>query len=178
MTTAQRDATSPLALLRDLFGDRLDGLAGGTVSGSIPLTALIVNRLIARKLATANLPIDRAEVDVHEANTFIVQLRLRAPLPPLRLEARIDEQPQLPGRPELGVHWALRGLGPLALLAGPVASYFKVLPPGIRLDGDRVWIDLFTILRSQGLADLVPFMSGIRVTTEPGRFVVGFELKR
>ena len=164
---------------RELFGTDLEGLSGGVISGEIPLTVDVINRLIARKLAASpSSPIVSADVDAHENEAFTIHLRLRGPLPALNVEMRIDHQPQLPGDATLGMRWSLKGLGPLAMLAAPLASYFKVLPPGIRLEGDRVWVDVHALLRAQGAGDLVPFMSGIRVITRERRFVLQFELRR
>jgi hypothetical protein len=171
-------SASPLDAVRDLFGEHLEGLAGGVVSGEIPVPAAVINRLIARKLASAQLPITAAEVEPHDAESFTVHLRPRGPLPALKVAMRIDQQPQLPQDPRLGVHWTLKGLGPLAMFAAPIASYFKVLPPGLQLEGDRVIVDVHTLLRTQGFAAAVPFVSGLRVLTREGRFVIQFELRR
>jgi hypothetical protein len=171
--------TSPLAAARDLFGTHLEGLAGGVISGEVPLTAEVINRLIARKLeAYPSSPVVSAEIEPHEAETFLVHLRLKGPLPALKVDVRIDHQPQLPRDPRLGMRWALKGLGPLAMLAGPIAQYFNAMPPGLRLEGDRLWVDLHALLRAQGFADLVPFLSGVRVITRERRLVIQFELRR
>jgi hypothetical protein len=169
---------SPLDAVRDLFGEQFEGLAGGVVSGEVPLTTEVINRLIARKLEGKELPITAAEVEAHEAEALTVHLRLRAPIPALRVEMRIDHQPQLPHDPRLGLRWQLKGLGPLAMFAAPMASRFKTLPPGVTLDGDRVWVNVHTLLREQGLGEMVPFLSGVRVITRERRFVIQFELRR
>ena len=76
------------------------------------------------------------------------------------------------------MRWTLRGLGPLALLAAPVMAYLKKLPAGVRMDGDRLWVNVEEILRQRGLGEIVPLLTGIRVTTRERRFVVAFELRR
>lgn len=169
---------SRLDPLKALFGERLEGLAGSVVSGEVPITADVVNRLIASKLTRPDIPIVNAEVVIMEHNAFTVHLRPRAPIPLLRVDVQIDQQPELPGQPLIGMRWALRGLGPLGLLAGPVMGYLKALPPGIRLDGDRVWVNIEEILRQRGLGDVVPLLTGVRVTTRAKQFVIAFELRR
>jgi len=171
-------SASPLDSLRTLFGERLDGLAGGVISGEIPITADVVNRLIAAKLATMDVPVTSAEVVVLEHDAFTVHVRPRAPIPGLRVDVQIDQQPVLPGQPLLGMRWALRGLGPLAAFAAPFLTQFKKLPPGVRLDGDRIWVNLEELLRQRGLGEIVPMLTGVRVTTKERRFVVAFELRR
>lgn len=169
---------SPLASLRKIFGDRLEALAGSVVAGEVPVTSELVNRLIADKLATSGAPVTSAEVVVLENDAFTVHVRPRAPLPMLRLDMVIDRQPELPAQPMLGLRWTVRGLGPLALLAAPVMAYLKKLPAGVRMDGDRVWVDVEEIFRQRGLGDVVPLLTGIRVTTRERRFVIAFELRR
>jgi hypothetical protein len=66
--------------------------------------------------------------------------------------------------------------GPLALFAAPVLSYFKATPPGIRMDGDRVEIDLRALLRARGLEDVLGFIRALAIHTRPGGFVARFEL--
>jgi hypothetical protein len=169
---------SPLEPLRRLFGDSLDDLTGSVVSGEIPLTAGLVNRFIASKLTRPDLPIVSAEVVIHDHEVCTVHVRPRVPIPSVRIDVRIDQQPELPGRPVLGMRWSLRGLGPLGLLAGPVMGYLKALPPGIRIEGDRAWVNIEEVLRQRGLGDIVPLLTRARVTTREGRFMVAFEFKR
>jgi hypothetical protein len=64
------------------------------------------------------------------------------------------------------------------MFAGPIIAYFKTLPTGIRMDGDRIWVDLHTLLRSQGLDEAVPFLKSVRVLTREQRFLVQFDLRR
>ena len=169
---------SPLEPLRRVFGDRLDELTGSVVSGEIPLTADVVNRFIASKLTRPDVPIVSAEVVIHDHDVFTVHVRPRVPIPALRVDVQIDQQPELPGRPVLGMRWALRGLGPLGLLAGPVMGYFKALPPGIRIEGDRAFVNVEELLRHRGLGEIVPLLTRVRVTTRERGFVVAFEFRR
>jgi hypothetical protein len=109
---------------------------------------------------------------------FAVHLRPKGPIPLLKVDVTVDRQPQLPADPRVGLRWGLRGTGILAVLAGPVISYFAALPAGITMDRDYVWVDLHTLLRSQGFAEVVPLLTGARVTTDDRGFVVHFELRR
>ena len=171
-------SASPLDPLRPVFGEQLQELAGSVVSGELPITTTVVNQLIARKLTTANAPIVSAELETNPGESFTVQLRPKGPLPAMKVDVAIDQQPQLPGDPILRMHWTLRGLGPLAMLASPFISSFKVLPPGVTIDRDRILVDLHAVLRSQGYGEMIPFLTGVRVLTRERRFVVQFELRR
>jgi hypothetical protein len=164
--------------LRPLLGDQLQELAGAVVSGELPVTTAVVNRLIAQKLATVKAPVLSAQIETRPNETFTVHLRPKGPIPLLNVDVSIDRQPQLPDDPRLGMRWTLRGLGPLAMFAGPVIAYFQTLPTGISMDGDRIWVDLHALLRSQGLGEAVPFLKGVRVLTREQRFLVQFEMRR
>jgi hypothetical protein len=48
------------------------------------------------------------------------------------------------------------------------ASFLKVLPPGVRLEGDRVWLDLPPLAARAGAGDLLPLVSELRISTRGG----------
>ena len=89
-------------------------------------------------------------------------------IPTLRIVARIEEQPE-PQRPVLAIRWSMPGLGPLGMLAGPALTFLKTLPRGLRAEDDRILVDVAELLRAQGLADLLPYISKVRVHTAPAR---------
>ena len=69
----------------------------------------------------------------------------------------IVEQPDLPASPVLVMRWSLEGgLGWLAKAASPALAVFQLLPPGIRIDGDLLGIDVAELLRSKDLGWVVP----------------------
>jgi hypothetical protein len=53
--------------------------------------------------------------------------------------------------------------------AFPIASK---LPPGVRMDKDRVIVDVKTLAERQGYADLLTMVEKIRLTTDEGRLIV------
>ena len=164
--------------LRALGGTDLQEFAGAALIGELPLTNAVINRLIADRLGAATGPMSSVQIDALDDDTFSAQLSLRAKvIPTLRIVARIEEQPQLPHRPVLGVRWSMPGIGPLALLAGPALTFLKALPRGLSADDDRIVVDLAEIVRSQGLGDLLPYIQKAQVHTRRGAFLVRFELR-
>jgi hypothetical protein len=162
--------------VRERLGLDLREFAGASASGEIPLSDDFINRLIAGRLA--NHPqISAVRIQAQEGDTIAIQVvpRLRM-MPPLRILARIERQPELPRHPFLLLRWTMPAAGPLALFAAPVLSYFKATPPGIRMDGDRVEIDLRALLRARGLEDVLGFIRALAIHTRPGGFVARFEL--
>jgi hypothetical protein len=163
--------------LRDIAGADLQQLSGTTITAEIPLTNAVVNRLIGERLAAHPGPVSAVQVEALDADTFSAQLSLKAKMiPPLRIVARIEEQPE-PQRPVLGIRWSMPGLGPLGLLAGPVLTFLKTLPRGLRSEDDRILVDVAELVRAQDLADLLPFISRVRVHTRPGAFILKCELR-
>jgi hypothetical protein len=98
-------------------------------------------------------------------------------IPELRVLVEIERQPELPQSPVLVLRWSLPGMGPLAMIAAPFLSNLNKLPPGIRIDGEHALVDLADLLRSRGLADLLPLIAQLRVGTQPGRLLVRFEVR-
>jgi hypothetical protein len=166
-----------LGRLRDIAGGNLQELSGATVAAELPLTNAVVNRLIGEQLAGTSGPVSAVQVDALDDDTFSAQVSLRAKMiPSLRILARIEEQPE-PHRAVLGIRWSMPSLGPLGLLAGSALSFLKTLPRGLRAEDDRLLVDVAELLRAQGLGDLLPFISKVRIHTRRGAFVVKFEMR-
>jgi hypothetical protein len=166
-------------LLRSRFGLELRDLGGSILAGEIPLRADVVNRLIARQFAQSQGPVASVLVEPRDGQRVNAMVSLKTPkfLPPLKLELHIDQQPAFPTAPVLGVRWSMPAMGPLAAMAAPVIANFKALPPGVRLDGERISVDLGEILRDRGLGDLLGYIASVRVTTRDGSFLIEFALR-
>ena len=161
-------------LVRDRVGIDLQEIAGARLSGEIPLTEEAVNRLLAERLQH-NPQVQAVRVQAQDGDVVAIQAvpRIRL-MPPLRILARIERQPQLPQDPRLILRWWMPAVGPLALFAAPVLSYFKALPAGIDMDGDHVIVDLRTLLRGRGLEETLIYVRDVQLHTRPGGFVVTF----
>jgi hypothetical protein len=162
-------------LFRERTGLDLGEFGGSTLAGEIPVTEALVNRLLAQKLAQ-HAQIGSLRVQAQPNDSVAIQVVPRARLmPPVNITARIERQPEFPANPVLLLRWSMPAAGPLALFAGPMLSYFKAMPQGIRMDGDRVAVDLRELLRSRGLDDVVGFVRKLEVHTRPGGFVLRVE---
>ena len=165
--------------LRQLAGIELQEVRGSAFGGEIPLTAALVNRLLARQLARRGGPIAGVVLEPHEGQRFTANLELRGQpfLKDARVEVQIEKQPELPDHPMFLLKWSMPGLGPLARMAAPFVSQFKQLPPGIRIDSDHVLIDLRALLDSLGYGELLAHLTGLHVQTKEGAFVVRFDVR-
>ena len=167
-----------LERLREVLGFDVRELAGGHVAGEIPLTADLINRVIAGRLSASRAPISSVTIEPGEDGAFSARVRLSVPLvPPFTIQAALAEQPRFPDSPVLVLRWSVAGLGPFGTLAGAAVALLGKLPPGIRVDGDRVSIDLADVLRAQGGEDVLPLLRELRVSTGEGRVVVRFDAR-
>ena len=164
--------------LQDLLGFELRDIAGARLLGEIPVSEALINRLIAQRLAAKELPVTSLAIEAHDGGTLTAHVRLRSAfVPPLKVLLRIEQQPELPQSPVLVLRWTLGKLGALARMATPVLAGLNVLPPGIRVDGDLLGVDIGALLESRGYGEVLPHVAKLRVSTEPGRVVLWFETK-
>jgi hypothetical protein len=152
---------------RDGFRD----LAGSEGQWALRVSERLLNTIVTEQLRGAGA-VRELNIRPRAGDRFGVRLVLAKPsfLPPISLEVLIEKQPTLPDDPVLGL--TLSGLGGLVRFAGPAASFLNVLPPGVRMEGEHVLVDLRAALASHGLAVVLDYVEEIRVTTEDGRVVV------
>jgi hypothetical protein len=164
--------------MRERLGFDLHELAGATFAGDIPVPDRLVNRLIAERLAVTASRVSAARVHALEGDTFEAQVKVAgiALLPMLEIVARVERQPQ-PNDPILVFRWSTRSLGRLSMLGARVLSHFKVLPPGIRLDAERVTVHIPEILAAHGLTELLDYVTDLELHTRAGAFLLRIGLR-
>jgi hypothetical protein len=110
-------------------------------------------------------------------NRLGVRLTVAKPsfLPQISFDVTIDKQPSLPDDPVLGL--TLSGLGGLLRFAGPVAGFLTSLPPGVRMEGERVFVDIRAALAPHGLTSVLNYLQDLHLATEEGRLVVSFKAR-
>jgi hypothetical protein len=163
---------------RRLVGFDAHELAGATVGGEIPLPESLINRVIAQQLATRAAPVKAVRVQPHDGERLTMTIATASRLMPgVRIDARIEQQPEFPRPAILGLRWSVPGMGPLALLAAPALAFFKALPPGIRVEGDRLLIDVGELLWSHGYGELLDFITRLSVITREGAILARFEIR-
>jgi hypothetical protein len=164
------------ALLSRLQATRFTDLAGSEAYTVIRIGEPLLNQAAATFLASSTIIRD-ATIHPRAANQIDVQLKLAKPafLPAFKLTVHVEEQPQLPDRPELVLR--LSGAGGLLRLAGPALGSSSALPPGVRLDADRVIVDVRRVLQSRGYGDLLDYVDQLQVLSEDARLVLAVQLK-
>jgi hypothetical protein len=145
-------------------------VAGARASATLPISDRLVTRLVAQSLPPS-APISEIDVRAGNANRFSVRVRLTRPalLPPITVNLAIDRQPVLPSDPVLILRLLSTGL---LSFAGAAARFFNVLPPGIRIDGELIFVDFRALLAPRGLAAHLNYLEHLEITTEEGRFII------
>ena len=163
-----------LEILRHLQSTEFQDLGGTRVSATVPVSARLINEMVATAIRAGG-PVREVRVQPLAGDVFSVRVAPRASLlPPITLRLEIIRQPELPASPVLVLRMAtMGGLFGLASAALPIAG---MLPPGVRLDGDRINVDLRAMAAERGAADVFHHLRAMRVNTEDGRVIVRADL--
>jgi hypothetical protein len=159
-----------------LLGFEPRDVAGASIRGELPISNVIVNRLIAEALKGKDLPVVTVLFEAQDNDRMLVHLSLRGPLPSIKLALHIDQQPQ-PNNPVLGMRWSIPGFGALAAFATPALSFFKALPPGIRVEGDRILVNIKDIVTARGFGEYLNYLQSLQVHAVGGRLLATFEIR-
>lgn len=155
-------------LLHRLQANRFRDLAGSRVSATIPLPEDLVNELIAGSLPAA-APVRSVAIRPEASDRFALRIVPKAALiPAITLQLGIEEQPRLPGSTVLTLRMVTLG-GLFGLASGAIAG---LLPPGVRLDGERIRIDLRAIAAQRGGGEIFDHLTALQIHSEPGRLVL------
>jgi hypothetical protein len=163
-------------LLQQQLTSGFADLAGARVSATIPVSERLINEVIVRGLPPRS-PVHDVHVRPRDGNRFDVKLKLARPafLPPISITAVIERQPDMPHSPVLGLR--LSSLPGLMSVAGFGAGFLNVLPPGIKMEGDRLHVDLAALIGEHAMRVVLPFIERLNVTTVEGQLVVELDAR-
>jgi hypothetical protein len=161
-------------VLDRLRSSHFQDLAGTRFAGSIPVSERLINELVAGSIPR-DAPVREVRVQPLDADAFSVRVSPRAALlPSLTLRLEIDRQPEMPGSPVLVLRMAT--MGGLLGLAAAALPFSSMLPLGVRLDGDRIAVDLRALAAVRGAEDLLEHVRQLRVNTAAGRVVLHIDV--
>ena len=160
-----------LDLLHEQQAGGFSDVAGAEASATIPLSDRLVTRLALEGMPPT-APVRELELRALDGNRFTARVRLVKPawLPTVTVTLQIERQPRFPDDPVLILRLAAPG-GLMSLASGAM-KFLNVLPPGIRMDGDLVFVNLATLAASRGAGEYLQFVRGLELMTDAGRFVV------
>jgi hypothetical protein len=170
--------TDPFARLYQILGPNLRDISGSTVTGEVPIADSLINRFIADALAVRQAPVTAVQLESRDEGRLLAHVTLRGPkfIPPVTVAIYVEEQAQFPDTPVVVLRWSLPKLGFLGNMAAPFISQLKSLPPGVRIEGERVLVDVAEMLRARGLGETVRYIRRLDIGARIGQVVVRFEL--
>ena len=158
------------ALFERLRATRFAELKGARATVSFPIGEALLNEAAATVIP-ASAPVRSLRIQLHAANRLTVTARAAVsswlPEIPVSATLGIERQPTLPDSPLV-----LRIAPGLLSTMGSFFSNRITLPPGIRLEGDRVLVDLRALLESRGLGEVLFYADEVSVTIEEGVLIV------
>lgn len=157
-------------ILNHLQSTGFADIAGTRIAADVPLSERLINEFVAASLPP-NVPIRGVAIKPEAGNRFSVRITPKAGLiPPITLKLEIEQQPDMPHSPVLALRMkTMGGLFGFASAALPIAN---MLPPGVRLQGERILVDLRAIAAQKGFADFIGYVTALRVTSEDGRVLL------
>ena len=165
-------------MARDAFAEILDHLRstgfgdirGARLAADVPLSERLINDFLAATLPP-DAPVRGVSIRPEANNQFSVRITPRAGLlPPVTLKLQIERQPELPHFPVLTLRMQkMGGLLGFATAALPIGN---LLPPGLRLDGERILVDLRALAAQKGLDGVLQYISRLHVTSDAGRVIL------
>lgn len=158
------------ALLREQQASGFADFTGADGTVVVPVSDRLITRILAGRIP-ASAPVREVVVRALANNLVEARVRLAKPaiLPAITIRLLIARQPQLPDSPVLVLNVVSQGL---AAVAGPVMRFLDMLPTWIRMDGDRLFVDLRALLAQHGAAAVLDYLSDLQLTTTEGRFVI------
>ena len=119
-----------------------------------------------------NLPVREVSVTPEDGNRLSVRVVPKEMLmQALTVKLDIEKQPEIPTAPVLVLRLAtMPGLLGLAGAALP-----QVLPPGVRMQGEVILVDLLAMARHHGFEEVFARLREVRVTTAQGRLVLAVD---
>jgi hypothetical protein len=163
-------------LLAHLQATAFRDLAGSRLSTRIPVSRALLNMVIAHALQGRGGPVKAVDVQPHDGDRLDATVTVTYPfVPALTVGVTVERQPQFPESPILVLHWSL--LGGLGAIASRFIQGLGHLPPGIRLEGQFVVLDIPVLAAGSPLAAALPYIRNLQVHTVEDRIVLEADLE-
>jgi len=163
-------------LLQQELRDGFPGLAGGEVAATIPISDRIINELIASLIPEGGKVRD-VTIASEPGNLLSAKARLSGPslLPSIPVTFVIDQQPEFPLRPVLGLK--LSQPSKFVAMAFSTLPSMVTLPPALTITGDLVLINIRQLAADKGLDSWLAYVSELKVTTRASAVVLNLRLR-
>jgi hypothetical protein len=160
-------------ILTQLQSSGFRDIAGTRINAAVPVSARLINEIVAASIPP-NVPVREVSIRPEAGDQFSVRITPRASLlPQLTLRLQIERQPEFPSFPVLVMRMkTMGGLFGFATAALPIGS---MLPPGVRLEGERILVDLAAMATQRGMGEALQYVRRLAVHSEDGRVILHIE---
>ena len=147
-----------------------EDVRGAEASLTLPVSERLLNEAISESLPDS-APVRELYVKPQAGDRFGVRARVGSSpwLPAINLGLVIDRQPDLPASPVLVLRLETSAL---SALAGVALRFLNALPPGIRVEADRIFVDVAKLLEARGFGRYLAYVNELRVNTVDGAVVI------
>jgi hypothetical protein len=167
------DSPALQRILQHLLATGFSDIAGARVFAMVPIAESLLNQVI-KETMPRDLPVRNVSVRPEEGNILSVRLTPRAMLiPAITLKLFIERQPEIPTSPVLVMRLAT--MPGILGLAGAALPLERMLPPGVRMQGEVIMVDLHAMARQHGFDQFFQHLRQLRVTTDNGRVLLTVE---
>jgi hypothetical protein len=159
-----------IVLLRQQQKAQFADLGGSEASLRIPISDRLLTRLILSRLPSS-IPIKELDLRASVGNQLAVRLKLTRPvfLPALTIRLVIDQQPVLPASPVLVLRVVSQGM---AAMGNTALRFLQGLPAGLQFEGDRLSVNLATLLERYGGEAALEYFTSLEVSTDERHLII------
>ena len=142
----------------------------------MPVSRPLLNRLVTSALGKSSAHVRDVDIRPRAGDAFDVLIAVTWPfVPTITVGFAIERQPQFPSSPVLVLRWSL--LGAVGAFASRFIASLDRLPAGVRLDGDRLLLDIPRLAEGAPAASWLPYLKSLELHTVEDRFVLDLELE-
>jgi hypothetical protein len=158
-------------LLAHLQSSAFRDIAGARVAATVPVSQSLLNQLAARALQGTTAPVRQLDIRPRAGDLIDVIVTVTWPfVPPLKVLVAVERQPKFPNSPILVLRWSL--FGGLGAIAARVLGAMDKLPPGVRLEGEHLSLDIPTLAARSPAASMLQYLKTLEVHTADGRLII------
>jgi hypothetical protein len=154
-------------------------VAGTHISARVPVSRPLLNRLVKGALGKMSAHVRDVDIQPRAGDSFDVLITVSWPfVPAIKVSFAVESQPRFPASPVLVLRWSL--LGAVGAFASRFIASLDRLPAGVRLDGDRLLLNIDDIARlaeGAAAASWLPYVRSLELHTVDDRFVLDLELE-
>jgi hypothetical protein len=155
-----------------IVDNNFSDLKGTVAEASIPVPEPLVNELVGTALR-GNKNIESLQVSIHAQNRVSVNVKTTVLPWPLNLKLKLDKSVDFASYSSPKIRaWMENNR-----LLGSLGSMFNALPPGVKLYGNQIVIDLGGFLRTPEEKRILDLVKSVEIDTEPGRMLLGVKIE-